>query len=79
MGVAMDLWLDVRLAIRGLTRQRSVAIAAITTLAVGIGATTAVFTVADGILRRPLPYRKPNGSSTSFPMGSIRAGLHVRG
>ena len=53
----MDWWQDVRFAIRSLTRQRSVSVAAITTLAVGIGATTAVFTVADGILRHPLPYR----------------------
>jgi predicted permease len=57
MGVVMDWWQDVRFAIRSLTRQRSLAAAAIMTLAVGIGATTAVFTVADGILRRPLPYR----------------------
>jgi putative ABC transport system permease protein len=52
----MDWWQDVRFAIRSLTRQRSVAIAAIATLAVGIGATTSVFTVADGILRHPMPY-----------------------
>jgi putative ABC transport system permease protein len=47
---------DVRYALRGFRRNPVFAIAVIATLAVGIGATTAVFSVVDRILFRPLPY-----------------------
>ncbi|MGA2536358.1 MAG: ABC transporter permease [Terracidiphilus sp.] len=47
---------DVRYAIRGFRRNPAFTIAVIATLAVGIGATTAVFSVVDRILFRPLPY-----------------------
>lgn len=47
---------DVRYAVRGLRRARVFAIAAILTFAIGIGATTAVFSVVDRILFRSLPY-----------------------
>jgi putative ABC transport system permease protein len=53
-------WQHVRYAFRMLRRQPSFASIAIVTLAVGIGATTAVFTVVDGVLMRPLPYRDPD-------------------
>jgi putative ABC transport system permease protein len=48
---------DVRYAFRGLRRAPAFAIAGILTMAVGIGATTAVFSVVDRILFRSLPYR----------------------
>ena len=47
---------DVRYALRGFRRNLVFTIAVIATLAVGIGATTAVFSVVDRILFRPLPY-----------------------
>jgi putative ABC transport system permease protein len=47
---------DVRYALRGFRRNPIFAIAVIGTLMVGIGATTAVFSVVDRILFRPLPY-----------------------
>ncbi len=47
---------DVRYALRGFRRNPVFTIAVIVTLAVGIGATTAVFSVVDRILFRPLPY-----------------------
>jgi predicted permease len=47
---------DVRYGLRGLRRNPAFAITAIITLALGIGATTAVFSVVDRILFRPLPY-----------------------
>jgi hypothetical protein len=50
---------DVRHAWRLLRRQPAFALVAILTLAVGVGTTTAVFTVVNGVLLRPLPYRDP--------------------
>ena len=51
---------DLRHAWRLLRRQPVFAAVAILTLALGIGATTAVFTVVNGVLLRPLPYRDPS-------------------
>ena len=47
---------DVRNAIRLLRRAPGFALVAVTTLAVGIGAATAIFTVVDAVLLRPLPF-----------------------
>jgi putative ABC transport system permease protein len=52
MGAARDF----RFAFRLLVRNRAFACAALTVMALGIGATTAVFTVVRGVLLRPLPY-----------------------
>jgi predicted permease len=51
---------DVRQALRGLSRTPGFAIAAIGILALGIAANTAVFSVADAVLFRPLPYSHPD-------------------
>lgn len=50
---------DVRFGFRLLSRTPVFAIAALTILALGVGATTAVFTVVRGVLLQPLPYRDP--------------------
>jgi putative ABC transport system permease protein len=47
---------DLRLAARGLARRPLFALASVVTLALGIGATTTVFSIAHGILFEPLPY-----------------------
>ena len=49
---------DVRFAIRSLRRAPAVPLAAIATLAVGIGATTAIFATLNAVLLKPLPYPK---------------------
>jgi putative ABC transport system permease protein len=48
---------DVRFALRTFARKRAFATIAIATLALGIGAATSIYSVVDGILFRPLPYR----------------------
>jgi predicted permease len=48
---------DFRFALRGFLRRPGFAIVVVATLALGIGATVAIFTVADAVPLRPLPYR----------------------
>jgi putative ABC transport system permease protein len=50
---------DLRLGARMLGKAPGFALAAIVTLALGIGANTAIFTVANALLLRPFPYRDP--------------------
>ena len=51
---------DLRYALRGLKRFPGFAVTAILSLALGIGASVSIFTVADNLLLRPLPYRDPS-------------------
>jgi predicted permease len=53
------MWKDIQYAFRTLLRERGFASMAILSLAVGIGANTAIFSVVNGVLLRPLPYRDP--------------------
>jgi len=47
---------DLRISVRTLFRQRAFTIAAIVTFAIGIGAASAIATIVDAVLLRPLPY-----------------------
>jgi predicted permease len=56
MRLVEDVARDIRLAARGLRRSPGFSLAVILTLALGIGGNTAVFSVVDQLLLRPLPY-----------------------
>ena len=55
-----NLLRDLRYALRNLGNARGFALVAAVTLAIGIGANTAIFSIIDTILLRPLPYRNPS-------------------
>ena len=52
-----SFWQDVRFAIRAFARQPGHSAAAVLSIAIGIGANTAIFSVAHALLIQPLPYR----------------------
>ena len=68
---------DVRLAFRNLVRRPGFSIIAVITMALGIGANAAVFTVSRAVLLAPLPYTDPgaivilNETTPQFPSGSV--------
>ena len=55
-----NLFKDVRYGLAGLRREPLFALIAISVLALGIGANTAVFSIADAVLLKPLPFPNPD-------------------
>jgi predicted permease len=62
----MDLWQDVRYAVRRLIASRWVTLAAVTALGLGIGANATVFTLVNAVLIRGLPFADPESIMAVF-------------
>jgi putative ABC transport system permease protein len=58
---------DLRQTLRGLKRRPTFTLAVVSTLALGVGATTAVFTVVNGVVIKPLPYPESEAIVTVIP------------
>jgi putative ABC transport system permease protein len=59
-GSLNDFVSDIRYAMRHLVKQRSVSATVVAVMAIGIGATTAMFSAADAAILRPLPFNDPS-------------------
>ena len=72
------LALDLRASIRGLRRRPAFTLTAIGTIALGVGASTAMFSAVDSILLRDLRSRRRSDWSRSCPGGSWPSATSTR-
>jgi predicted permease len=89
MRLAESVFQDLRFALRSWSRAPGFAAAAVVTLAMGIGANTAIFSVVSGVLLQPLPFgdpselvqvferMPPSRSGTGFEVGAVFGDLEA--
>src|SRR5580704_14834351 len=68
-----SLFQDTRFALRQLLKSPGFTLTAVLTLAFGIGATTAIFSIVEGVLLRPLPFP---GQAKLVTLGDVLEGVH---
>ena len=78
-----NLWRDARYALRTLSRAPGFAMTAVLVMALGIGATIALFTIVRCVLLKPLPFRDPaqlvrlyeSSADAKFPYNQVAGGI----
>ena len=76
MALLLDITRDARYGARLLLRNPGSSAVAIVTLALGIGVTSAVFTIVNAVLFRPLPFHNPDRLVAAIAVPNETAGFH---